>query len=391
MSAAYHWLAPGGVWSSKRTGSLGETDEKLEPTPLFGRATRSNGCRSLAVQSSHTRVGIGARPPTRSQSNPKEIRVNTDKVFVGIDVAKADVEYFIRPVGRAGKVPRTPEGLKRLCELLGRFDVEVVVVEPTGGYERVVLVEMFAAELPVKLVPADRVRNYARSLGRRAKTDALDAATLAQMAETSVEHIRRWSPPPSEVQTARELLHRRAVLVEVIGAERKRASSAPNAFIAKSSERLLRALAKEKARIEKQVDDLLPTAPDLARRAEVIQNVKGVGRIVALTLLTELPELGSLSRSEAAALAGVAPYNADSGKKQGKRFIRGGRARARTALFMAAIVGIRHNPVIKQQYTSLRSRGKDGKVALVACMRKLLVHVNSLLRDHALSSPTAAG
>ena len=122
--------------------------------------------------------------------------MNTDKVFVGLDVGKENVDYFIRPEGGAGRVPQTAQGLERLCKLLRGFDVEVVVVEPTGGYERNVLEAVFAAELPVKLVPADRVRSYAHSIGRRAKTDAMDAKTLAEMAEKAVDRIRPWSPPP---------------------------------------------------------------------------------------------------------------------------------------------------------------------------------------------------
>ena len=136
---------------------------------------------------------------------------------------------------------------------------------------------------------------------------------------------------------------------------------------------------------------LLASEPQLARRVAILEAVKGVGRVVALTLLSEMPELGTLSRREAAALAGVAPYNNDSGKKQGKRFIRGGRDRVRVALFMAALVGLRQDPVIKAHYARLRARGKEGKVALVACMRKLLIHLNSLLRIEPEPSPTAAG
>lgn len=301
------------------------------------------------------------------------------------------MDYFVRPLGEAGVVRRTAAGMRRLVGHLSKYDVSVVVLEPTAGYERSVLGALHAAELPTKLIPADRGRNFARSIGKRAKTDAIDACMLAHMAEVAVGDIRCWTPPTPLQEQMRALVHHRAALVSSLEIQRKRGAAATVPAIVASSKRVVRHLQTELKRIEKQMNALLASEPQLARRVAILEAVKGVGRVVALTLLSEMPELGTLSRREAAALAGVAPYNNDSGKKQGKRFIRGGRDRVRVALFMAALVGLRHNPVIKAHYARLRARGKEGKVALVACMRKLLIHLNSLLRIEPEPSPTAAG
>lgn len=317
--------------------------------------------------------------------------MNKQRVFVGLDVGKDSVDYAIRPVGERGIVPRTPQGMQRLIKALAPFEVVEVVLEPTAGYERLVLDALFAAGLPLKLVPASRARSFARSLGRLAKTDAIDAAVLAHMAEVAVGDLRCWEPRSPTQEEVRTLVQRRDALVASIEAERNRLESATAPAVAKSYKRAIRFFDKEKAVIEARLAELVPQEPELARRVEVLESVKGVGRIVALTLLTEVPELGTLTRREAAALVGVAPYNNDSGRKQGKRFIRGGRSKARRVLFMATLVGLRHNPVIKAHYAHLRARGKEGKVAVVACMRKLLIHLNSLLRLDPHTSPMPAG
>lgn len=317
--------------------------------------------------------------------------MNKQRVFVGLDVGKDSVDYAIRPVGERGIVPRTPQGMQRLIKALAPFEVVEVVLEPTAGYERLVLDALFAAGLPLKLVPASRARSFARSLGRLAKTDAIDAAVLAHMAEVAVGDLRCWEPRSPTQETVRALVQRRDALVASIEAERNRLEAAKVPAVAGSCKRIIRLLDKEKAVIEARLAELVPQEPELARRVEVLESVKGVGRIVALTLLTEVPELGTLTRREAAALVGVAPYNNDSGRKQGKRFIRGGRSKARRVLFMATLVGLRHNPVIKAHYAHLRARGKEGKVAVVACMRKLLIHLNSLLRLDPHTSPMPAG
>jgi transposase len=208
--------------------------------------------------------------------------------------------------------------------VLAKYDVVTVVLEPTAGYERVVLRALFAAKLPTKLVPPDRGRHFARSLGCRAKTDAIDAGMLAHMAEVAVDDVARWTPPTPLEAEMRALVHRRANLVRSVEAERKRRDAVEVRSAVQSHERVIRALQREKARIEKRLDVLWPKNAAFARRVVLLESVQGVGRVVALTLLTEVPELGSLSRTEAAALVGVAPYNHDSGGKQGKRFIRGG-------------------------------------------------------------------
>ena len=301
-------------------------------------------------------------------------------------MGKAQVDYYIRPLGRVGSVPRSSRGLNRLVEMLKEHDVEVVVVEPTAGYERVVLDKLVEAELPVKLIPPDRGRHFARSLGRHAKTDPIDASVLAHMAEVAVAKIRWWQPPCPRQEALRALTQRRTTVVRILEAERKRLRGATNKLVRESIENLIDVLERECKELDSQIASAVAENEALAARARVIQSVPGVGLLTAATILTEVPELGTLTRRQAAALVGVAPYNRDSGNGRGRRMIRGGRHRARRSLYMATLVGLKHNPVLRAHFKQLKSRGKPGLVAMVACMRKLLIHLNSLLRS-ATSSP----
>jgi len=312
-------------------------------------------------------------------------------VFVGLDVGKTHVDYHLRPTNESGKVRRNEAGLRQLVELLCRAPVEVIVVEPTAGYEQPVLQALFGASLPVKLVPPDRGRHFARSVGRQAKTDPIDAAVLAHMAEVAVEAVRWWVPPPPQEAKLRGLVHRRLTLVRMQEAERKRKNTEPDADVQKSLDRIARSLKVERVRVERKIDSLLQNQAELKQRVAVLEEVPGVGTLTAVTLLTEVPELGTLSRRQVSALVGVAPYNRDSGAKSGRRSIRGGRQLARNSLYMAALVGLRHNPVLKSYYAHLKSRGKHGLVAMVACMRKLIIHLNALLRRTENPALTPAG
>jgi transposase len=300
------------------------------------------------------------------------------KVGIGIDISKDKVDVASTD-GWEAKFSRTPAGLKKLAEAVAERGPHRVVVEASGGYEQAVLVALYAASVPTVLIVPQRARHFARAIGKLAKTDPIDARVLARMALVAVDDAPVWAPLDEKLAGLRDLVFRRQQLVELVDAERKRKAQACG-LARESVEIIVEALLKEQRRVEKLIDAALADAPSMKADAEVLESVKGVGRTTAATLLVTLPELGTLDRGEITALAGVAPYNRESGKWAGKRTISGGRVRARRALYMAALSAIRHNAHLKAAYTRLRSRGKEGKVALVACMRKLLIHLNSLMR-----------
>ena len=307
-------------------------------------------------------------------------------IGVGIDVSKATLDVATSDGGVALHVTNDAEGFDCIVSSLRDVAVHRVVLEASGGYERDALMALFGAGLPVVLVQPVRARNFARALGRRAKTDPIDAAVLATMAALVVDEVPLWAPREEVLADLEALVERRHNLIEVRAAEEKRLRLARtivradiNTFIAELTVKI--------RDLERRIDDLIAQVASLADDAKVLESVQGVGRISAATLLVSLPELGTLSRGEIAALAGIAPMNRDSGSWSGQRSIHGGRAQARNALYMMALVGTRWNPVIKERYAYLRSKGKKPKVALVACMRKLLIHLNGLMRRHK-SGPT---
>lgn len=309
-------------------------------------------------------------------------------VFIGVDVSKAKVDVAAHKADFERCVPRTVDGLARLAHALKELNVERVVLEASGGYEQLVLQVLHAEGLPVVLVEAGRARHFAKSMGRYAKSDSIDARVLAKMAEFTVDDVPLWQPRTEEEQALRDLVRRRRQLVVMTDAERKRLAAATNASCQRSSRRLLEVQASEVKRVEREIRELVKRSDALRVQVDELTAVVGVGLVTAVTLVAELPELGSLTRREAASLAGVAPMNRDSGEWSGERYIRGGRADVRRALYMAALVGIQRNPHLSEKYRALVERGKPKKVALVAVMRKLLVHLNARMRR--LKETTAA-
>jgi len=302
-------------------------------------------------------------------------------IGVGIDVSKATLDVATSDGTVALHVTNDTEGFDCIIAALRDVSVHRVVLEASGGYERDALIALFEAGQPVVLVQPVRARNFARALGRHAKTDPIDAAVLATMAALVVDEVPLWEPTEEALADLEALVERRRNLVEVKAAEEKRLRLART--IVRADIDMFIAELKLKIRdLERRIDCLIAEVAALANDAEVLESVEGVGRISAATLLVSLPELGTLSRGEIAALAGVAPMNRDSGTWSGQRAIHGGRAQARNALYMMALVGTRWNPVIRERYAHLLSRGKKPKVALVACMRKLLIHLNGLMRMH---------
>lgn len=297
------------------------------------------------------------------------------EIFVGIDVAKAKLDIFVN--GEAWQADNTSAEIGELIVRLGQLEPTWIVLESTGGYESLVLGELYAAGLPVSRVNPGRVREFAKSIGQLAKTDNLDARLLAKYAEMVRPALVKL--PSAEEQHLAALVSRRRQLLEMRVAEQNRLETAPKK-LREGIRTHIDWLNAEVKRIEKDMDGFIQQTPLWREKDELLKSVPGIGSITACTLLSELPELGSLDRKEIASLAGVAPFNHDSGRMRGKRRIRGGRTSVRSTLYMATLASIRFNPIIRTFYNRLVSAGKEKKVAVVACMRKLLTILNAILR-----------
>lgn len=301
-----------------------------------------------------------------------------DATVVGIDVSKDRLDVHVLPEGTAFAVPRDGKGIAALAERLLSLGCTTVAVEATGGFETVVTAGLGGAGLPVVVVNPAQVRAFANALGKRAKTDPIDAAVIARFVEAIRPEVRPL--PSAEIQALADLVARRRQIVEMIGAERQRLKRA-TAHAAKSIARLLKALERELSSLDKDIDDQVRSSPTWAAAEDLLTSVPGVGSITARTLLAELPELGTLDRRQIAALAGLAPWTRQSGQWRGKSFIGGGRAAVRSALFVAAMVAGQHNPPLRTFRQQLIDRGKAKKTAIIAVARKLLTILNAIIRD----------
>lgn len=299
--------------------------------------------------------------------------------FVGIDVSKDRLDVHLRPSGESFAMARDGEALAALVERLRALAPALVVMEATGGYETVVASAIAAAKLPLAVVNPRQIRDFARATGRLAKTDRLDAAAIAHFAEAIRPPARPVAEP--EALALGELVARRRQVIEMIVAEGNRRRHASQRRIVRAIERHLDMLQAELSELDGDIDRAIRKSPAWQADADLLKSVPGVGPVTLRTLIAELPELGRLTRRKIAALVGVAPVNRDSGTMRGRRTIAGGRPAVRAALFMAALVASRANPVIAAHYKKLRAAGKTGKQALTACMRKLLVILNAILRD----------
>jgi transposase len=299
--------------------------------------------------------------------------------FVGIDVAKDRLDVHLRPSGESFTVTRDGEGLAQLVDRLQTLAPRLVVMEATGGYETIVASAMAAARLPLAVVNPRQIRDFARATGKLAKTDAIDAAAIAHFAEAIRPPARPIAEP--EAQALGELVARRRQVIEMIVAERNRRRRATQRRVVRAIDRHLELLQTELSELEGDIDGAIRGSPAWQADADLLASVPGVGPATLRTLIAELPELGRLDRRKIAALVGVAPINRDSGMMRGRRTIAGGRPAVRTALFMAALVASRKNPIIAPYYAKLRAAGKTGKQALTACIRKLVVILNAILRD----------
>jgi transposase len=311
----------------------------------------------------------------------------TVKLFVGIDVAKRQLDVAVRPSGERWTVGTDDVSLAGLAERLRALAIDVIVLEATGGYETPVVAALSAAALPVVVVNARQVRDFARAVGKLAKTDAIDAAVLAHFAE-AVKPERR--PLADELtQQLHGWLGRRRQLIEMIVAEEHRLAMA-RAGVRRQIQASIEWLQAQLRDVDGELRTLIRESPVWRERDDLLRTVPGVGPVLATTLLADLPELGQLNRKQIAALVGVAPLNRDSGEHRGTRAIWGGRAPVRAVLYMAVVASLRCNPVIKAFYDRLCAAGKPRKVALTACMRKLLTILNAMMHRRAGWTPALA-
>jgi transposase len=300
-------------------------------------------------------------------------------IFVGIDVSKDRLDVHVRPSGEAFAVARDGESLAVLVERLGGLGASVIGVEATGGFETVVAAALGAAGLPVVVVNPAQVRSFAQALGKRAKTDPIDAGVIAHFVEATRPEIRPL--PDEQTQLLADLVARRRQIVQMIVAERQRGRRTTMKRLKRSTQRVVAVLETELNEVDAEIDDSVRGSPAWRQNEDLLRSVPGVGPIVARTLLAELPELGRLDRRQIAALAGLAPWTRQSGKWKGKSLIGGGRSSVRAVLFVSALAAARCNPALKAFRQRLLDAGKPKIVAVIAVARKLLTILNAILRD----------
>lgn len=314
--------------------------------------------------------------------------MNSEQTYAGIDVSKAHLEAALLPTQQTFTFSNDAEGAQELASRLSQAGVGLVVLEATGGYERPVVAALGASGLAVAVVNPRQARDFAKAIGKLAKTDRIDALVLAHFAQAVRPDPRPL--PDEEAQTFSEIPARRHQLVSMPTAEKNRLGMACSDSVAQGIATHIEFLEEEIARTDRDLDKTIKDSPTFRENEALLRSVPGVGPMLARTLLAELPELGTLSHKRLSALVGVAPLNRDSGERRGRRETWGGRARVRAALYMGALVATRHNPTIKAFYEQLLAAGKPKKVALVACMRKLLTILNAMIRDRASWSPSHA-
>jgi transposase len=307
--------------------------------------------------------------------------------YIGIDVSKAALDVASLPDGESWAVTNDEPGLAELAPRLVALTPTLVVLEATGGFEMLAALTLAKVGLPIVVVNPRQVRDFAKAMGRLAKTDTLDARILADFAQRVRPEPR---PLPDEAALFLEsLLTRRRQIVDMLTAEKNRLGFARGP-VKRDISQHIRWLEKRLKDVDADLQDAVTASPLYHAKAELLRSVPGVGQVTTLTLLATLPELGQLSRHQIAALVGVAPMNRDSGTMRGKRMVWGGRAPVRAVLYMATLVGLKHNPVLRAFYERLRAAGKPFKVATTACMRKLLTILNAMLHQNRRWDPQHA-
>ncbi|MGY2896791.1 IS110 family RNA-guided transposase [Deinococcus sp. UYEF24] len=312
-----------------------------------------------------------------------------EEMFVGIDVSKARLDVAVLPSGEIFAVDNTAPGITELMIRLSEVQPRLVVLEATGGLEQAAMLTLHDAGLPVTVLNPRQVRHFSRALGKHAKTDRMDAVLLAKFAQTlqPEAHV----PSDASHRALEALLARRRQVVDLLTMERNRLHSSRDPYVQRDVQEVITYLEGRRTQLDQALQDAVQHDPQLQATYALLTSAPGVGPVMAVTLLAQLPELGSLSRQKVASLVGVAPLNWDSGKSRGHRSIWGGRAEVRQVLYMSAVSAVRWNPTLKAVFDQLIQRGKPTKVALVACMRRLLVTLNAMVRDqtpwHAQPAP----
>jgi transposase len=313
--------------------------------------------------------------------------MSQEKVFVGIDVSKAQLDVAVSSLQEREVFPHTEEGLCRLVERLKLLSPALIVLEATGGLEMDVVAALLIGELPVVVVNPRQVRDFAKATGQLAKTDALDAQILARFAEAVRPEIRPLKS--GEGQDLSALVARRRQILDMITTETNRLRTAPSCT-RKNLEAHVAWLKRCLEELDKELGQAIRQSPVWREKDKLLKSTPGVGQVLSMTLLADVPELGLLTGKEVSALVGVAPMNCDSGQFRGRRRVWGGRAHVRAVLYMSTLSGIRCNPVLRSFYQRLRTAGKEHKVAMTACMRKLIVTLNAMMKNNSPWSPSHA-
>lgn len=312
---------------------------------------------------------------------------HTSGVFVGIDISKAHLDNAVLPSEVTWQEEHSEASINQLVQKLKALHPTLIVMEATGGYETDVATALALAGLPVAVVNPRQVRDFAKSLGTLAKTDRLDAQILARFAEAIRPEARFL--PDEQASQLQAVINRRRQVLEIKVAEQNRLALAHKKVKPRIQEHIAY-LEKELAELDQELHDQIRQSTIWREKDNLLQTVPGIGKVTSMILIADLPELGHLNRKKIVALVGLAPFNRDSGKMKGKRTIWGGRASVRDALYMAAVVASRWNPIIKRFYERLRHEGKAFKVAITACMRKLLTILNAMVRTQRVWQPALA-
>ena len=382
----------------RAVGEAAERSEAASPTAAGDRsivprssktATKLDRCRSLDI-SPNSRQSR-SRHHDASSSHPQDRDISMDGSiisFAGIDVAKDSLDFCVLPEETRQHLSYDAKGLKQLLRQLPDAGTCLIVAEATGGYQRRVVAELANAGHLVAVVNPRQVRDFAKGLGILAKTDRIDARVIALFGQ----HVRpRTIAKNHEKQEElQQLVTRRRQLIDLRTAETNRQELRTSKPVQRSLQKVIHLLNKQIEGIEKEIAGVLESDDEYKAKGDIMQSVPGVGKVTTVSLLAELPELGSLNRQEITALVGLAPFNRDSGRFHGKRSIWGGRASVRSVLYMAALTARRCNPVIKAFAQRLEDQGKPFKVVLVACMRKLLVILNTLVKTNSHWNPNYA-
>lgn len=297
--------------------------------------------------------------------------------FIGVDVSKDSLDICIAPEDIFLKFPNTTKGIQSFLSVLRKYHNCLVVFEASGGYEKTLKLSLMKKEIDHRVLNPARVREFARACGKLAKTDAVDAKILASFAQ-KIDHFPGHQSSQEEI-LLKDLVHRRRQIIEEMVREKNRLDKSLHPLINQNIRSHLEILQQYMKEIDQLIGELIQKVETLNHKAQIIASMPGIGMITASVLLANFPELGNLKNKQIAALAGLAPMNKDSGKTQGYRSISGGRVSVRCSLYMATLVAVRHNPLIKSFYTRLREKGKPAKVALVACMRKMITILNQMV------------